>query len=94
MNTDALLGSALRPKPDWLTEIELADVGVALDRTSLNRPDIPGGSTPCDAGAMPTPSQFSPEVRPPCIGRDAFVRNKRATGRTPDRADPEALGEA
>lgn len=28
------------------------------------------------------------------IGRDAFIRNKRATGRTRDLADLEALGEA
>lgn len=30
----------------------------------------------------------------PFIGRSALVRNKRATGRTKDRADLEALGEA
>jgi hypothetical protein len=29
----------------------------------------------------------------PFIGRDAFVRNKRASGRTRDLADLEALGE-
>ena len=34
MHADALLGSALRPEPDWLAEVELSDVGVALDRTS------------------------------------------------------------
>jgi hypothetical protein len=28
------------------------------------------------------------------IGKDAFIRNKRATGRTQDKADLEALGEA
>jgi len=33
------------------------------------------------------------DVRAPFIGRDAFIRNKRATGRTKDRADLEALGE-
>lgn len=33
------------------------------------------------------------DVRAPFIGRDAFIRNKRATGRTRDRADLEALGE-
>ena len=32
--------------------------------------------------------------RVPVIGRDDLVRNKRATGRTRDRADLEALGEA
>ena len=30
----------------------------------------------------------------PFLGRDALVRNKRATGRTKDRADLEALGES
>lgn len=34
------------------------------------------------------------DVHAPFIGRDAFVRNKRATGRTKDLADLEALGEA
>jgi hypothetical protein len=29
----------------------------------------------------------------PFIGRAALVQNKRATGRTKDRADLEALGE-
>ncbi len=33
------------------------------------------------------------DVRAPFIGRDAFIQNKRATGRTKDRADLEALGE-
>ena len=28
------------------------------------------------------------------IGKDSFIRNKRATGRTRDKADLEALGEA
>jgi hypothetical protein len=30
----------------------------------------------------------------PFLGRAALVRNKRATGRTKDRADLEALGES
>ena len=33
-------------------------------------------------------------VRVPVLGRRAFVANKRATGRTKDSADLEALGEA
>ena len=32
-------------------------------------------------------------VRVPIIGRQSFVRNKRATGRTNDAADLESLGE-
>jgi hypothetical protein len=32
-------------------------------------------------------------VRIPFLGREALVRNKRASGRTKDRADLEALGE-
>lgn len=32
-------------------------------------------------------------VRVPFMGRDAFFRNKRATGRTKDLADLESLGE-
>lgn len=32
-------------------------------------------------------------VRVPIIGRQSFVRNKRATGRTKDAADLESLGE-
>ncbi len=34
------------------------------------------------------------DVRAPFIGREAFIRNKRASGRTKDLADLEALGEA
>lgn len=33
------------------------------------------------------------DVPAPFIGRAALVRNKRASGRTKDRADLEALGE-
>jgi hypothetical protein len=32
-------------------------------------------------------------VAVPVIGRATFIRNKRATGRTKDRADIESLGE-
>ncbi len=32
-------------------------------------------------------------LRVPFLGRDALVRNKRASGRAKDRADLEALGE-
>lgn len=34
------------------------------------------------------------DVRAPFISRDAFIRNKRASGRKKDLADLEALGEA
>ncbi len=34
------------------------------------------------------------DLRAPFIGRAAFIQNKRASGRTRDRADLEALGEA
>jgi hypothetical protein len=34
------------------------------------------------------------DVRVPFLGRDALIRNKRASGRTKDIADLEALGEA
>lgn len=32
-------------------------------------------------------------VRVPVLGRTSFIRNKRATGRTKDLADLEALGD-
>ena len=32
-------------------------------------------------------------VQVPCIGRDAFIRNKRASGRKKDLGDLESLGE-
>ncbi len=37
---------------------------------------------------------FFGDVAAPFIGRDAFIRNKRASGRTRDLADLESLGEA
>jgi hypothetical protein len=36
---------------------------------------------------------FFDDVRVPFIGRAAFIRNKRASGRTKDLADIESLGE-
>jgi len=50
------------------------------------------GITYDDAAADTITGHFGPEpVR--CIGLDAMIRNKRATGRTKDLADAEALEE-
>lgn len=50
------------------------------------------GLTFDDAWSTRTPASFGP-VKVDVIGRDAFIRNKRATGRARDLADIEALGE-
>jgi hypothetical protein len=51
------------------------------------------GLTFAEAWADRVEDQFE-DVRAPFIGREAFIRTKRASGRTKDLADLEALGES
>ena len=50
------------------------------------------GLTFAEAWPGRTRAQFGP-ITVDVIGRDSFIRNKRATGRARDLADIDALGE-
>lgn len=78
----------LRAK-DFLTPEQVIQLGVPPNRIDLLT-SITG--VPFDeawAGRVSGSLQGTPVMY---IGRDAFIKNKRATGRTRDKADLEALG--
>ena len=73
-------------RPDRVIQIGLAPrrIDVLTSITGLSFEDAWPGRTMVSIAGLAVPF----------IGREALVRNKKATGRTKDRADLEALGEA
>jgi hypothetical protein len=72
-------------RPDQVIQIGLPPrrIDILTSITGVKFEDAWGGRVSHDVGGMAVPF----------LGRAELVRNKRATGRTKDRADLEALGE-
>lgn len=73
-------------RPDQVVQIGLPPrrIDILTSITGVGFDEAWSGRVTHDLGGLPVPF----------LGRAELVRNKRATGRTKDRADLEALGEA
>ena len=73
-------------------DVRFLVVGMGLPPVRIDVLTTISGVTFGEAWPGRAQASFGP-VAVPVIGRDAFILNKRASGRARDLGDPEALGE-